>query len=144
YIYGESDLVFSTDIVPTIRYSLIGANSDANGNPSTLLIPAPVGSPDANGNLIGSHDAPIDPLLAALDANGGTTQTHALLPGSPALNAGDPQLVPPPDADQRGAGFARVRDARIDIGAFESQNESPVVTPPGKQMINEGDLLNLS
>ena len=99
----------------TIRYSLIGDNS------GTGLAPAPVGMPDANGNLIGTAANPIDPMLGPLQDNGGPTFTHALMPGSPAINAGDPAFAPPPDFDQRGDPFARVSDGRIDMGAFERQ-----------------------
>jgi hypothetical protein len=53
--------------------SLIG---DASG---TGLTEAPLGAADANGNLIGGPvGGAIDPGLAALADNGGTTQTHAL------------------------------------------------------------------
>ena len=45
---------------------------------------------DANGNFIGTSTDPIDPLLGPLQDNGGPTFTHALLAGSPALDAGDP------------------------------------------------------
>src|SRR5262249_53764702 len=37
-----------------------------------------------------------DPLLGPLQNNGGPTFTHALLPGSPAIDAGDPNFTPPP------------------------------------------------
>ena len=47
--------------------------------------------------------------------------THALLPGSPAIDAGDPNFTPPPDYDQRGPGFDRVVHGRIDTGSFELQ-----------------------
>jgi CSLREA domain-containing protein len=60
-----------------------------------------------------------DARLRHLADNGGPTQTHALLPDSPAFNAGDPNFAPPPDFDQRGAGFPRVQGGRLDIGAFE-------------------------
>lgn len=72
-----------------------------------------------------------DPILGPLANNGGQTQTHALLPGSPAIDAGDPSaelnqnLREFPEFDQRGDPFARVIDgdgegtATIDIGAFE-------------------------
>jgi len=63
-----------------------------------------------------------------LQDNGGPTQTHALLPGSPAIDAGDPSFVPPPWYDQRGPNFYRLRNDRIDIGSFEVQ-EGPAVTP---------------
>jgi len=60
-----------------------------------------------------------DPMLGPLQDNGGPTFTHGLLTGSPALNAGDPSFTPPPDFDQRGTGFPRVLNGRIDIGSFE-------------------------
>lgn len=70
----------------------------------------------SNHNIIG-----VAPLLGPLAFNGGPTQTMALLPGSRAINAGDPNFQPPPSTDQRGPGFARVSGGRIDIGAFEVQ-----------------------
>jgi predicted outer membrane repeat protein len=98
------------------------------------------GSPDVNGsitsmghNLIGATDgstgwvpsdltgtaaAPLDARLGPLADNGGPTQTVALLPGSPALDAGDNTGAP--DFDQRG--LARIVGGTIDIGAFEVQD----------------------
>src|SRR5205814_359380 len=63
----------------------------------------------------------IDPMLGPLQNNGGPTFTHALLTGSPAINAGNPAFTPPPVYDQRGPGFPRVLNCRIDIGSFEAQ-----------------------
>jgi hypothetical protein len=60
-------------------------------------------------------------MLGPLQGNGGATFTHALLPGSPAINAGDPTFMPPPLYDQRGPGYDRVVGGRIDIGSFEVQ-----------------------
>jgi predicted outer membrane repeat protein len=62
-----------------------------------------------------------DPMLGPLQDNGGPTFTHALLTGSPAIDAGDPNFTPPPDYDQRGPGYDRVAHGRVDIGAFEVQ-----------------------
>jgi len=56
-----------------------------------------------------------DPLLGPLQDNGGPTFTHALLTGSPAINAADPNNFPP--TDQRGV--IRPQGAGPDIGAFE-------------------------
>ncbi|MBE9032626.1 filamentous hemagglutinin N-terminal domain-containing protein, partial [filamentous cyanobacterium LEGE 11480] len=53
------------------------------------------------------------PLLSSLGSYGGPTQTLALLPGSPAIDAGNTPLA----TDQRGLG----RINAPDIGAFESQ-----------------------
>jgi len=69
-----------------------------------------------------------DPMLGPLQNNGGPTLTHALLPGSPAIDAGDPNFTPPPDYDQRGPGFVRVFNGRIDVGSFEVQ-PTPTPTP---------------
>src|SRR5437660_1779497 len=81
-----------------------------------------VSSDDGAGYLNGPGDQiNTDPMLGPLQDNGGPTFTHALLPGSPAINAGDPNFVPPPLYDQRGPGFDRVRGDRIDIGSFEVQ-----------------------
>jgi hypothetical protein len=70
-------------------------------------------------------------LLGPLTNNGGPTFTHALLVGSPAVNAGDPTAVGGvgnvPTFDQRGSGFDRVLQGRIDIGAFESDLLPPIV-----------------
>ena len=60
----------------------------------------------------------VDPLIGPLASNGGPTQTHALLEGSPALNAGSDADAPP--ADQR----SLPRIGVSDIGAFESQTAS--------------------
>jgi hypothetical protein len=54
----------------------------------------------------------VDPLLGPLQNNGGPTQTHALLGGSPAINPGGAGVCPV--TDQRG--LPRVT---CDIGAFE-------------------------
>lgn len=62
-----------------------------------------------------------DPLLAALAANGGTGQTHALSVGSPALDTAKLSTctsAPVSNLDQRGA--ARdTGDSLCDIGAYE-------------------------
>jgi len=75
-------------------------------------------------NQTGDQTGVTNPMLDPLADNGGPTETHALQPGSPAINAGDPSFTTPPDFDQRGAGFSRVALGRIDIGAIERQNES--------------------
>lgn len=115
------------------RYSLVGSNANSG------LVEAPVGTPDANGNLIGGPiNGTINALLGGLGYYGGPDLpdgsklwTHGLQSGSPALDAGDPSAVAGsgtvPEFDERGAPFSRVvaKDAsspmRIDIGAFETQ-----------------------
>jgi hypothetical protein len=128
----------------TVEFSLIGDN-----NGSGLAAP-PAGSPDANGNLIGTHAAPINPRLAPLANNGGMTQTHAPCAGasaphascsiaSPALHHGSNALIPsdtfdldgdgntaePIAFDQRGTPFNRIVNTTVDMGALESQPMFP-------------------
>ena len=61
-------------------------------------------------------------IRAVLANNGGPTQTHALLPGSPAIDVGSSDC-PPPATDQRGVSRPQDADgfagADCDIGAFE-------------------------
>jgi hypothetical protein len=76
-------------------------------------------------------------MLGPLTNNGGPTETHALLAGSPAINTStNPVASFTGNAyDQRGPGFARVVDGVADIGAFEVQAppapgpESVLITP---------------
>ena len=58
-----------------------------------------------------------DPLLGPLQNNGGFTETMALRPGSPAIDAGDNSNCPA--TDQRGV--PRPQGAACDIGAYEFQ-----------------------
>jgi virginiamycin B lyase len=57
-----------------------------------------------------------NPLLGPLADNGGPTETHALLPDSPAIDAASPDC-PPPATDQRGV--TRPQGTACDIGAYE-------------------------
>lgn len=65
-------------------------------------------SGDSSGNITG-----VDPKLGVLKANGGTTQTQAVLDGSPAIDVGSGCE----STDQRGA--ARPQGAGCDAGAYE-------------------------
>jgi hypothetical protein len=111
-----NDVIPDPDGTLTVSNSLIGVNTSVN------LTGAPVGMPDANGNLIGTAASPIDPLLGPLADNGGPTlpngaaiPTRALLPGSPAINAG----FSTEENDQRG--LARNDGNGVDMGAYEAQ-----------------------
>lgn len=91
--------------VTSMGHNLIGIANGASG-----LVTSDLG---------GSKEHPIDPVLGALQDNGGPTATLALLPGSPAVDAGDNAGAP--DFDQRGSGFIRIVGGTIDIGAVEAQ-----------------------
>jgi hypothetical protein len=108
-----------------------GANITVKGGGTVTSLGYNVSSDDGSGFLTGPGDQiNTDPLLGPLQDNGGPTFTHSLLPGSPAIDAGDPNFTPPPCYDQRGPGFSRMRNGRIDVGAFEVQNgTTPSPTP---------------
>ncbi|NEO88444.1 MAG: CHAT domain-containing protein [Spirulina sp. SIO3F2] len=88
---------------------------------STAGITAGAPVDGVNGNIVGQ-----DPLLGPLQNNGGTTPTHALLPGSPAIDAGDNSVLSF-SLDQRGQ--IRIFNGTVDIGAFESQTVITIVPP---------------
>jgi CSLREA domain-containing protein len=106
----------------TLRNTII-ANSASGGNCNGSVT-------DGGGNLVwGDTTCPgvnTDPNLGALAANGGPTQTFALLAGSPAINAGDDTIcgaAPVNNLDQRG--FARgLNGPHCDIGAYEYQDST--------------------
>jgi predicted outer membrane repeat protein len=96
-----------------------------------------VGSLTSSGyNLIGKSEGgsgfdktdllDVDPRLGPLQDNGGPTPTMALMPGSPALNAGAPDQLGVPD--QRGV----VRSGGVNIGAYQASASAFVLTAPAK------------
>ena len=76
----------------------------------------------------------VDPHLASLGDNGGPTETIALLPGSPAIDAGSNSVLDAPlslTTDHRGPGFPRIVGPKVDIGAFEYDSlTAGLLTPP--------------
>jgi len=87
-----------------------------------------------NADQVGSDTNLINPLLGPLQANGGFTPTHALIPGSPAIDQGNSFGI---HFDQRG--HARPYDYSFvpnavggdssDIGAFELDNPNAIWPP---------------
>ncbi len=82
---------------------------------------------DGSCNLTALGDIPNgNANLGPLQDNGGLTETHAPLPGSDALDAGDDAICagdPINGVDQRGV--SRPQGAACDIGAFELGEEGP-------------------
>lgn len=79
-------------------------------------------------DLFGFEGEELDPMLGPLQNNGGPTATMELLPGSPAISAGDCE---DPSEDQRGE--LRPVGPACDSGAFEVQEcTDPIsITCPG-------------
>lgn len=116
----------------TLRNTIVAGNRDSLGAPRdcagmlTLagynLIQS-VTNCTLTGDTTG-YQSNVDPLLGALQNNGGSSPTHALAANSPARNAANPsgctdhagaQL----QFDQRGSPAARVQAGRCDLGAYE-------------------------
>ncbi|MDB4766281.1 hypothetical protein OAG71_01190 [bacterium] len=119
----------------TVQYSLIG---DTTGSGITVST--------GTGNILNQL-----PLLGPLADNGGLTQTHALLQGSPAIDTGDNALAVDANGtlttDQRGGAFTRFFDdpaapgTGVDIGSFELRSvlvDNPIDEDDG--IVAVGDL----
>lgn len=87
----------------------------------------------------------VNPLLAPINANsdGFPVQVHPLQAGSPARNGGinanavDPLTNQPLTTDARGAGFPRIADTTVDIGAFEDQSGNTLLIVSKKTNSND-------
>lgn len=82
-------------------------------------------------------------VLGPLQDNGGPTETHALLPGSPAIDAASPDGCRGPDGellltDQRGV--IRHLDTRCDIGAYEFLPSASVGIQAVRELISSLDV----
>jgi CSLREA domain-containing protein len=108
------------------------------GNRGTVTFGATGDQAGGNGNPI------LNPLLGVLQNNGGTTATHALLAGSPALDTGNSSGA---TSDQRG--LTRPFDLPItntsdgaDIGALEAQtvptDAAPTASPTAANVTSAG------
>jgi beta-glucanase (GH16 family) len=111
-----------------VTNSIVAENADLDGNPGTGCFVAPFGSGVVTLTSGGANvftDPTCAPVasdqvvsaagVAPLAANGGPTLTHALNPGSPALDAANPASCPA--TDQRGV--ARPQGAGCDAGSVE-------------------------
>ena len=142
---GDGGGIFNdTGAVLNVRNMILAGNTDTGGEApdcaGTLtsqghnLVGVNTGCTilAATGDLVGTGGSPIDPRLGPLANNGGSALSHALLAGSPAIDAGDPS---PPGSggtaceatDQRGV--TRPQGPRCDIGAFEAAPTIPQRIP---------------
>jgi hypothetical protein len=100
-------------VITVDAYNLFGDSSQSNlaAFANDLFKP---GASDLTATSDGNQPTALDAILdPTLQNNGGATETHALVPGSPALN-GAPTG---PETDQRG--LQRPQGADFDIGAVE-------------------------
>ncbi len=130
-IYNDGGVPpLAVEISNTVFNAGVSGENIFNNDGTITSLGYNLSSDDAGGYLTGPGDQiNTDPLLGPLQDNGGFTFTHELLPGSPATDAGDPSFTPPPSYDQRGPGFDRVVNGRVDIGSFEVQGLTPTPSP---------------
>jgi hypothetical protein len=108
-----------------LRNTLIAGGAPAN---CSFTVASSVRSLDTGttcGLGAGNLSAVANPRLGPLATNGGRSQTHALLTGSPAIDAGT--RTGAPTTDQRGV--RRPQRGGIDIGAFELAGPPPTGGP---------------
>jgi hypothetical protein len=110
----------------TLLMSILAGNSapagqgqDGKGRFSSLGYNL-IGNTEGGSGWVDTDLLNVNPMLGPLQDNGGPTLTMALLPGSPAIDAGSNVLISPGlRYDQRGTGFLRIVNGMVDIGAYE-------------------------
>jgi hypothetical protein len=138
---GAARLLAVTEVTSRPPQSIAGADGGFQPFDAVTDIPNPsgylqintyVGYPcemtysDASSSLFASGDCVGDGgIVKPLSDNGGETETHEVLPFSPARDAWAGEGCPP--TDQRGVG--RPQAAACDIGAFELEIDTPTYTP---------------
>ena len=115
-VWNSSGTVYADD------YNLFGYNNDDG----LYGCPAVPGAKD----IVPGAGVQVGDILDDLADNGGPTETHALVAGSPAIDAGNSAIPSPPTYDQRGPGFPRVVNGVIDVGAYEYNPPIGGVTMP--------------
>jgi hypothetical protein len=86
-----------------------------------------------DGDRVGGASSPLDPQLAPVAFDGGTTETAPPLPGSPAIAAGSAAVclaATVGDVDQRGAGRNATSRNTCEIGSYDRGGKAPVVSAP--------------
>jgi CSLREA domain-containing protein len=130
-IIARNSAVVGTDLISSdVLGIFISRGNNLIGN--NLNAEVSFAIPNANGDIVGSVAVGFEiiyPLIGPLRNNGGPTDTRQPLVNSPALDAGNNCVTnnscgannppSPLTTDQRGAGFPRIANGTVDIGATE-------------------------
>ena len=110
-----------------IGNTILNANASGNIDGKVTSHGYNISSDDGSGLLTGPGDQiNTDPLLGPLRNHGGPTLTHMPMRGSPAIDAGDPNLLRQLITTSAARVFFRVFGGRIDVGSVETQPPAPV------------------
>ncbi len=129
----------------SLTLSVVAGNTAAGNGPDI----AGALNTDGGGNVIGKTDgitgftptssdrtgtvaSPLSPVLGALASNGGTEQTFALLPGSPAIDL----LACPGTLITDARGVSRPQGTLCDAGAYEARAFTTGTFTGGSQQAN--------
>lgn len=147
-VAGNNDASPANSIVePDVSGAVRGNANNLVGSLDGIVVESVIVAPAEDSLGAGSDLVGPDPGLGPLRDNGGPTQTHALRPGSPAIDAGDNTiLLTEPEGitfnddgmsdgdvlpfDQREEGFDRILNGTVDIGAFEGVDDTLPTEPP--------------
>ncbi|EMI18644.1 extracellular nuclease [Rhodopirellula maiorica SM1] len=139
--------IVSANAATTLTHSIVAGNEATTGNDLSAFGGAfsgsfnLIGDPTSDGgfdhgqdsNIVGQASPqgrsviPIQDILKPLAMNGGPTPTHALMPSSMAIDAGNAAALPIADTDQRGGLYARIVGSSVDLGSYEQQSETNLV-----------------
>ena len=130
-VAGNTDNNTASDIrnSSSLSSALLVSGSLIGRSNGTGLAPTTGSTKDGNGNFVGglTDATKINPQLGPLRVNGGSTRTHALLPGSLAIDNGENSDANDPiggantpfTTDQRGMLVPRITNTTVDMGAYE-------------------------
>jgi len=140
---GDGGGVYTNIALSNISNTLIAKNTDASNGAEAPDCSGDINSLGNNllgnntgcnfstntGDIVGTPDNPVDPLLGPLGGNGGSNPTHELLDQSPAIDAGNDASCE--TLDQRGVN--RPADGNndgisiCDIGSYELKVEPNII-----------------
>jgi predicted outer membrane repeat protein len=114
-------------VINTLGYNAIADNSGA-------AVVFPAGAPNVNDDYVGTALATLNVQIGLIGDNGGPTRTHAILPGSPLIDAGSCTGEPYDQRRYSNLAGGRIVDRPVanaddgcDIGAFELGAQAPVL-----------------
>jgi hypothetical protein len=137
--FGGGGGIASASQIVTATNTIVAGNNAPSGPDVAATVNSLghnlIGNTSGSSGWVKTDLLNVNPKLGPLQDNGGPTMTMALLPGSPAIDAGIFLTIP--TTDQRGV--SRLQGARPDIGAFELEAPTPRDPEPGSLVVTTLD-----